>query len=625
MSTRHSQTDVARQGQPAPAEATVLVIEDDPDTRENLCDILELDDHRVDAVGSLGEALSRDNWANVTTVILDGRLPDGTAEEFLPRLRQLAPHADVVVATGFADLNGAIAALRHGAADYIVKPINPNALRASLLRAAERRRLAQAKARSDAAFRTLIEAAPSMTVILDAAGKILYFSPFAEKLTGYRAAEVLGKNYAETFAEGTAKRRRIDRRSRDTLSGKATQGYEDSVRCKDGSHRWVVWNVERLEDFEGQPGVLRVGQDITDRKLAEEALVKEKDFVESLIEQAQAIVLLLDAENRIVRFNPFLESLSGIRLADAAGKNWLETFVAEEERDRVRRIFDAASDRGAGGAVAPFFTVTGRRREIKLSSQTLRDAEGKTHGVLVIGHDVTELHDAQRKALQAERLAAIGQMMTGLTHESRNALQRSKACLEMLALEIEDRPEAVELVHRIEKAQEHLQQLFEEVRGYAAPIKLKREPCDLRKLWQETWSHLAASHEAKKIGLEDRTGEAELHCQVDPFALGQVVRNIFENALQVTPEGGQIVVRTGKAEIDGRPGVWIGFHDSGPGLDPEQRARIFEPFFTTKAKGTGLGMAIARRIMQSHGGQIEVGSRPDPGAEIVLILPRDAE
>lgn len=625
MQTKHSQTTLKRHFMQASAPTTILVIEDDPDTRENLRDILELDDHRVEAAGSISEALARDDWSEVMTVILDGRLPDGTAEEFLPKLKQLAPQADVVVATGFADLNGAIAALRHGATDYIVKPINPHALRASLLRAAERRRLAQAKARSDAAFRTLIEAAPSMTVILDAAGQILYFSPFAEKVTGFRAADVLAKNYAEVFAEGLAQRRRIDRGSRDAFSGKPMQAYEDSVRCKDGSRRWIVWNAERLDDFEGQPAVLRVGQDITDRKLAEEALVKEKNFVESLIEQAQAVVLLLDPQSCIVRFNPYLESLTGFRLRDVVGRDWLETFVPEEERERVRRLFEAALARGEGGTVAPFLTTEGRRREIKWSSKTLRDADGQSLGALVIGHDVTELNEAQRKALQAERLAAIGQMMAGLTHESRNALQRSKACLEMLALEVEDRPEALELVRRIEKAQEHLQQLYEEVRSYAAPINLKRESCDLHHLWRETWSQLAPLHQEKNIRLQDESGGGELRCQVDPFALGQVIRNILENAIHAASQDGAIAVRSGSSEVEGKPGIWLSFHDSGAGLDPEQRERIFEPFYTTKAKGTGLGMAIARRIMHSHGGQIEVGNRPGPGAEIVLILPREPE
>ncbi|MGH7134561.1 MAG: response regulator, partial [Pirellulales bacterium] len=450
---------------------TVLVVEDDEDTRANLCDILELDGHRVDAVGTAREALAARDWSDVVMVILDRRLPDGSAEELLPRLKRLAPDADVIVATGYADLDGAIAALRNGAADYIIKPINATALRASLARTTERRRLAQAKTRSEAAFRTLVEAAPTLTVILRLDGTILYLNPFAEHLTGFSAAEVVGHPCAEIFRGGDSKCDLIDHIVDDGWNVTPVRGLEQTLRCKNGMHRSIVWNAEQLDDFDGQPAIL------------------------------------------------------------------------------------------------------------------------------AIGYDVTELNEAQDKALQAERLAAIGQMMAGLTHESRNALQRSKACLEMLALEVEDRPDALDLVRRVETAQDRLQQLYEEVRTYAAPINLERDLCDLRALWRETWSHLVHLSPGKKVQFSEAIACRDLKCRVDHFRIDQVFRNILENALSVVPEDGQVVVGCSETQIHGRPAVRITFRDNGPGLRAEQRQRIFEPFYTTKTKGTGLGMAIAKRIV----------------------------
>ena len=110
----------------------ILVIEDDPDTRANLQDILELDDYRVEAVGTIAEAMRLRDWVQVTAIILDRKLPDGAAEDLLPRLKQVAPRAAVIIATGFADVPSAIAALRLGAADYILKPINAEELRSRL-------------------------------------------------------------------------------------------------------------------------------------------------------------------------------------------------------------------------------------------------------------------------------------------------------------------------------------------------------------------------------------------------------------------------------------------------------------------------------------------------------------
>ena len=107
----------------------ILVIEDDADARENLRDILELDDHRVATAGSAAEALARDDWARFAVIILDRRLPDATAEQLMPWLKAAAPGAAVIVVTGYADLQGAIAALRQGATDYLLKPLNADILR----------------------------------------------------------------------------------------------------------------------------------------------------------------------------------------------------------------------------------------------------------------------------------------------------------------------------------------------------------------------------------------------------------------------------------------------------------------------------------------------------------------
>jgi signal transduction histidine kinase len=121
----------------------VLVIEDDADTRANLRDILELDQYEVETAGTAAEALNRHTWSRFTAIILDRKLPDGTAKDLLPRLRQLAPGAAIIIATGYGDVEGAITALRLGAADYILKPINADELRARLGHLAERARAAE--------------------------------------------------------------------------------------------------------------------------------------------------------------------------------------------------------------------------------------------------------------------------------------------------------------------------------------------------------------------------------------------------------------------------------------------------------------------------------------------------
>ncbi len=355
----------------------VLVIDDDPDTRANLRDILELDDHRVETAGTIAEALRRDNWQDIAAILLDRRLPDGTSEQFLPQLKELAPQADILIVTGHADLQGAVAALRQGAADYIVKPINAEAIRASLVRMAQRQQVAR------------------------------------------------------------------------------------------------------------------------------------------------------------------------------------------------------------------------------------------------------ELKQAQERALQSERLAAIGQMVAGLAHESGNALARSQACLEMLSWEVSDRPEAVSLIARIQKAQDDLQHLYEDVRNYAAPLKLDQEDWDMGYLWRQAWENLSLKRQGKDAKLREEIKDINLHCFVDHFSMEQVFRNLFENSLAACGNSVDIFIQATEAWLGERPALRLAVRDNGPGFTPEQRRRIFEPFFTTKTKGTGLGMAITKRIIEAHVGQIDLGSSIGQGAEIVITIPRE--
>jgi signal transduction histidine kinase len=348
----------------------ILVIEDDRDALSNLCDILELDGHEVVGAETFREASERGDWSNYSAILLDRRLPDGTADDFLPRIRAAAPHTSVIVITGSADLQGTIAALRGGAADYLIKPVNADVLRATIERAL------------------------------------------------------------------------------------------------------------RLQEIES-------------------------------------------------------------------------------------------------------------------------------------------------KLLQSERLAAIGQMMTVLTHESGNILARGNAVLEMLELEVENRPAALELIEKLKKASGDLRRLHEEVRNYAAPIELDRDRWNLASIWRQTWKSLTTAHKFEHPpSLVENVAGVDLTCEVDAFRLDQVFRNLFENAVAACRHSAQIEVECRDCELQDRPAIQVIVRDNGPGLTPEQAKRAFAPFYTTKPKGTGLGLAIVSRIVEAHGGTILLESVPTMGAAFTITLPR---
>lgn len=231
--------------------------------------------------------------------------------------------------------------------------------------------------------------------------------------------------------------------------------------------------------------------------------------------------------------------------------------------------------------------------------------------------------EAESRIRQSERLAAIGQVVTGLAHESRNVLQRSHACLETLLLDVEDRPEAKKLAERIQGALDQLQVLYEEVRNFAAPIILDLDEVDLMQAIRTAWSNIESLQTDSKVEFK-LNFPAGTECKVlaDHHRLNQVLHNLLTNAAEavLNEENPRIICHIRPSD-DLRSWL-VTIEDNGPGFLPEEANRAFEPFFTTKSKGTGLGLAICRRIVDAHQGAISLDRHRAMGASFEVKLPR---
>lgn len=294
---------------------------------------------------------------------------------------------------------------------------------------------------------------------------------------------------------------------------------------------------------------------------------------------------------------------------------WFRILCREKERD-CRRHYELARRNGfKDTCLLPIYRKDGVPRVLEIAGYCYDDHE------IWLVIDATELQDAQRQVVQSERLAAIGQVVTGLAHESRNALQRARGCLDLLELDLEGQPEQLDLTRRIRRSLNDLQRNYEEVRNYAAPISLDRQSVVLQDLIRHTFDDLRVDFKGIdhdiNIDSEPRLGPI----RADEHRLHQAFRNILENAIAASDGPAIIDVKLSRVKVDGQSFQSIVLADHGHGMDAETVARIFEPFHTTKQSGTGLGMAICKRIVDAHGGAIQAASESGCGATITVRLP----
>ena len=343
----------------------------------------------------------------------------------------------------------------------------------------------------------------------------------------------------------------------------------------------------------------------------------DREKLEAILSNAVDSIITIDESGIVESVNPATESMFGYDADEIVGHN-IKLLMPSPYRESHDSYLANYLNSGKKKIIGIGREVLGQRKDgstfpIHLAVSEIR-VGGKRFFTGMV-RDISELKES-------ERLAAIGQMMTGLAHESRNAFQKSHACLTNLAYDVRELPESLELVHKVQHALDDLNELLDEVRNYAAPIILRKTDTHIESAIREIWSQLImANPDSGQIEFSvHSTSETPEHLNVDRLRIGQVFWNLLENARFATGESkGQVEVNI-ETDPSGKM-VVVSVSDTGPGIRPEQLDSIFQPFFTTKTKGTGLGLAICQRIVESHGGSLSVENQSAGGARFTVTLP----
>ena len=512
-----------------------------------------------------------------------------------------------------------------------------------------------------------VENSPLAVIEWDSQFRVQRWSAMAEKMFGWTAADVLGKRPQEwRFVYEEDAGFLLDRESR-LLRGEELPRqtiFHNRNYTKDGQLRECEWYNSELADGAGHLlSILSLVQDVTTRKQAELALRQERDFAESLIEMAQVIVLVLDTAGSIVRFNPYMEELSGYRLEEVQGKDWFATFLPHRYQDSLRNMFEQAlQDRPTRGTLNPIVTKGGPERTIEWYDKTLKDNAGQITGLLCIGVDITEririeaelrslntdlerrvktrtaelqaseqrlreLSQEQEQLLIAsDRLVSLGELAASLTHEFNNPLGIILGFAQDLLSEGEPSDPSHQRLQIIEAQTRRCSQLIHNLRDLAQPPQTQRMATDLAALVRRSLDLVAGRLRQYNIETQLALADPLNPLHVDPQQVEQVLLNIYFNAIEAMPDGGRLSVQVRQHRAaEAQNEMQIVVTDTGGGIAPEHQAKIFRPFFTTKKqRGMGLGLSICDSIIRAHGGRISVVSSVGQGTTVVVHLPLDA-
>jgi len=434
--------------------------------------------------------------------IVDVKLPDATGVELMRPLRNASPLGEIILITGFAAIDTAIAALRAGAFAFVLKSFRPEEIISTVEQALAKVALRREHAELERRYRALVEAADVLIVALDPEGKVALFNPRAAALAGVPADVVIGEPFASRFIAAPDRER-------------------------------------------------------------------------------------------------FVQAVSESRMHESS------RLVGRQGAEVEAGLVDAA-----GGS-----------RPIRWHLSGVRDARGEVDLVYGIGLDITERRALERRAADAEALSAMGSLALGLAHEIRNPLNAAVLQLHLLArgldrLADESKATMRSRVTIIEGEIGRLARLLTEFLEMARPRGIRRDPVDVGKLVSDILEFQAEVLSTHHIELSADIAPACV-ARGDSEKLRQVVINLLVNAVDAMPESGVLSVRVSSS----RSAVTIEMGDTGAGIDPSILPEIFDPFFTTKEAGTGLGLSIVRKIVDQHGGRIELDSLPGRGTRVRVELP----
>lgn len=493
-----------------------------------------------------------------------------------------------------------------------------------------------------------VEQSPETVIITDASGTIEYVNPKFTQVTGYTPAEVIGKN-PRMLKSGRTPHEEYERLWNTVLCGHEWRGEFYNKR-KNGEFYWASASISPIKNSEGIiTHFVGIQEDISVRKKADHALRESEERFRKIFEDGPLGMAIVNSEYRFVKVNSALCRMVGYSEHELTGIAFEKITHPE---DIAKDLF--LSDKVFNGEM-PYFQLEKRyirKNEeilwVALTATVIRDEEGKPQYGLAMVQDISErkrieeeLQVTQLQLIQSAKFESVGQLAAGVAHEVKNPLAiilQGVTYLSRLRVPSYSDNDVNLVLQKIRDAVTRADRVVKGLLDFSSPSPPEMVRTVLNPVLEQALS--LVKHELVKAHV---TVVTELGKDLPPLKLNrnkieQVLVNLFMNAIQAMPEGGTLTVRTAakrgsrlgpvvggrKADLrrSGQTFVMVEIEDTGTGIPEDKLDRVFDPFFTTKpvGQGTGLGLPVTRKILELHGGTVDIRNRQAGGVRVTLTF-----